>query len=226
MRRENEMTIITTLGGFSGSKAEYELHEAKKHITELEAKLADYKDDISKVLDEKCPSDERHCGCVPILRQQIDKYQKALVLITTMRELSQAITIANNALNERGKYPLAEQSVGDYWVGQLEQLEAQLADAKEDGDKKCDQLVVVRDENARLLDALRKIAEIDPDNMQDDPWELARRALSGETMREEPDAIPVRVKDAFGNSARDQGEIRHKIIADARGCEMTTERES
>jgi hypothetical protein len=109
---------------------ELRLVKQKARITELETKLADYKDDISKVLDEKCPSDERHCGCVPILRQRIDKYQTALVLITTMRELSQAITIANNALNERGKYPLAEQSVGDYWVGQLEQLEAQLAEAR------------------------------------------------------------------------------------------------
>jgi len=39
----------------------------------------------------RCPTDEKHCGCVPILRGQINNYQKALELI---------ITLAKRALEE------------------------------------------------------------------------------------------------------------------------------
>jgi len=39
-------------------------------------------------------------GCVPILRGQINNYQKALELIITVSELSQAITLARRALEE------------------------------------------------------------------------------------------------------------------------------
>jgi len=99
------------------------LNNVEREVEHLRNIISDYRDDISRVLDEKCPTDERHCGCVPILRGQINKYQKALVLITTMPELSQAITIAKNVLRERGKYTWTEQSVGEYWVTQLEMLQ-------------------------------------------------------------------------------------------------------
>ena len=98
-------------------------NKIEKEVEQLRNIIADYRDDVKRVLDEKCPTDERHCGCVPILRKQINKYQKALILITTMPELSQAITIARNALGERGKYTWVEESVGEYWVGQLEMLQ-------------------------------------------------------------------------------------------------------
>lgn len=98
-------------------------NKIEKEVEQLRNIIADYRDDVKRVLDEKCPTDERHCGCVPILREQINKYQKALILITTMPELSQAITIARNALVERGKYTWVEESVGEYWVGQLEMLQ-------------------------------------------------------------------------------------------------------
>lgn len=55
------------------------LHE----IERLQNVISDYRDDFAKVLDEKCPSDERHCGCVPILRKQLDLYKNALMRITT-----------------------------------------------------------------------------------------------------------------------------------------------
>jgi hypothetical protein len=93
-----------------------------KRIAELRDVIGDYRNDVSRVLDEKCPSDERHCGCVPILRDQLNKYQKALILITTMPGLSQA-TIAREALQERGKFIWTEQSVGEYWVTQLDILQ-------------------------------------------------------------------------------------------------------
>jgi len=56
------------------------LHECKAleaENAELRDVIGDYRSDASRVLDEKCPSDERHCGCVPILRDQLNKYQKA-----------------------------------------------------------------------------------------------------------------------------------------------------
>ena len=92
-------------------------------IAELRDVIGDYRNDVSRVLDEKCPSDERHCGCVPILRDQLNKYQKALILITTMPELSQATTIAREAVQERGKFIWTEQSVGKYWVTKLDILQ-------------------------------------------------------------------------------------------------------
>lgn len=98
-------------------------NKIEKEVEQLRNIIADYRDDVKRVLDEKCPTDERHCGCVPILRKQINKYQKALILITTMPELSQAITIARNALGEREIYTWVEESVGEYWVGQLEMLQ-------------------------------------------------------------------------------------------------------
>ena len=76
------------------------MNETKKNQIELESLgeyeklksiVEDYRADTARVLNEKCPSDERHCGCVPILRRQLNNYQKALELI---------ITLAKRALEE------------------------------------------------------------------------------------------------------------------------------
>ncbi len=40
------------------------------------------------------------CGCVPILRGEINNYKKTLELIINVSELSQAITLARRALEE------------------------------------------------------------------------------------------------------------------------------
>lgn len=120
------------------------------------------------VLDEKCPSDERHCGCVPILRDQLNKYQKALILITTMPELSQATTIAREALQERGKFIWTEQSVGEYWVTKLDILQDQYDALEKDYADVCQkrleaadvfsrQIIELEAENAELEAAQRWI---------------------------------------------------------------------
>jgi len=44
----------------------------------LKGVIADYRQDIARVLDEQCPTDERHCGCVPILRAEIERLRGAL----------------------------------------------------------------------------------------------------------------------------------------------------
>ena len=129
-------------------------------IAELRGVISDYRNDASRVLDEKCPSDERHCGCVPILRDQLNKYQKALILITTMPGLSQA-TIAREALQERGKFIWTEQSVGEYWVTKLDILQDKFDTLEKDYADVCQkrleaadvfsrQIIELESENAEL----------------------------------------------------------------------------
>ena len=45
-------------------------------IERLQMIIDDYRQDTATVLDEKCASDERHCGCVPTLREEIKRLQK------------------------------------------------------------------------------------------------------------------------------------------------------
>jgi len=139
-------------------KENFRLKEANEDV---QSRLDDYRNDASRVLDEKCPSDERHCGCVPILRDQLNKYQKALILITTMPELSQATTIAREALQERGKFIWTEQSVGEYWVTKLDILQDQYDALEKDYADVCQkrleaaevwsrQIIELESENAEL----------------------------------------------------------------------------
>jgi len=144
-------------------------------IAELRDVIGDYRNDVSRVLDEKCPSDERHCGCVPILRDQLNKYQKALILITTMPGLSQA-TIAREALQERGKFIWTEQSVGEYWVTKLDILQDKFDTLEKDYADVCQkrleaadvfsrQIIELESENAELKADLKnknaRIAELE-----------------------------------------------------------------
>jgi hypothetical protein len=46
---------------------------AQKQIERLTARLADWEDDRAKILNEVCPSDEVHCGCVPVLRAGVER---------------------------------------------------------------------------------------------------------------------------------------------------------
>ena len=139
-------------------------------IAELRDVIGDYRNDVSRVLDEKCPSDERHCGCVPILRDQLNKYQKALILITTMPELSQATIIAREALQERGKFIWTEQSVGEYWVTKLDILQDKFDTLEKDYADVCQkrleaadvfsrQIIELESENAELEAELAKMKE-------------------------------------------------------------------
>ena len=122
-------------------------------IAELRDVIGDYRNDVSRVLDEKCPSDERHCGCVPILRDQLNKYQKALILITTMPGLSQA-TIAREALQERGKFIWTEQSVGEYWVTKLDILQDKFDTLEKDYADVCQKRLEAADVFSRQITEL------------------------------------------------------------------------
>ena len=84
-------------------------------------RLQEYRDDTAKVLNEKCPTDERHCGCVPILRKSNHCYRNALALITTMTDVSEMRIIADKALGESLADVSAAKACGEYWVQRLEQ---------------------------------------------------------------------------------------------------------
>lgn len=76
----------------------YMLAEVEEKLTSVEEENArlkmiidDYRSDTVRVLNDRCPTDEKHCGCVPILRGQINNYQKSLEL---------RIIVAKRALEE------------------------------------------------------------------------------------------------------------------------------
>ena len=47
-------------------------------IERLREIIDDYRESISKVLDDRCPADECHCGCVPILQNEVERLREAL----------------------------------------------------------------------------------------------------------------------------------------------------
>jgi len=50
----------------------------REEITRLRDELQDIRDGNQIILDEKCASDEVHCGCVPTLRKEIERLREAL----------------------------------------------------------------------------------------------------------------------------------------------------
>ena len=58
----------------------YELTQKLAHAQVENEELKEESDEFDKlykrVIDEKCPSDELHCTCVPILRMEIDRLNK------------------------------------------------------------------------------------------------------------------------------------------------------
>jgi hypothetical protein len=53
-------------------------HELHLMVVQLREELADIKDGNRIILDEKCASDEKHCGCVPVLRGEIERLRAGL----------------------------------------------------------------------------------------------------------------------------------------------------
>lgn len=94
-------------------------------------RIDDYQTSFKVVLDEKCPKDEIHCGCVPILKYTLSNYRNNMVLITTFPEEPNSIitikNIANNTLNENfyNDYSASKQ-VGEFWVERLNEKEYEL----------------------------------------------------------------------------------------------------
>lgn len=102
----------------------------KRENERLQDIVDDYREWFAKVLDDKCPTDERHCGCVPILRKQLSNYQNALVVITAFPSSKQQTfsenkmqEVANNALDYRAGQKI---DACEYWVEKVSDLESEL----------------------------------------------------------------------------------------------------
>ena len=51
-------------------RLEHEIAKCKEANEDVQSRLDDYRQDYAKVVNDLCPTDERHCGCVPILRRE------------------------------------------------------------------------------------------------------------------------------------------------------------
>ena len=51
-------------------RLEREIAKCKEANRDAQSRLDDYRQDYAKVVNDLCPTDERHCGCVPILRRE------------------------------------------------------------------------------------------------------------------------------------------------------------
>ena len=52
--------------------------ELKERNKELQAEIDDSNESFKMIMDEKCSVDERHCTCVPFLRERITELEKLL----------------------------------------------------------------------------------------------------------------------------------------------------
>jgi hypothetical protein len=77
-----------------------EMGEEIDQLRAENARLREWKTDVENsqriVLEEKCAPDEKHCGCVPILRQELARLREALDrLVAAERE--ECAKLAENA---------------------------------------------------------------------------------------------------------------------------------
>jgi len=67
------------------------------NLSQMKDRLDDYRQDYAKVVNEQCPHDEVHCGCVPILR----RYQR--LTDEDLANAKEELKIRREALEERIK---------------------------------------------------------------------------------------------------------------------------
>jgi hypothetical protein len=60
--------------------------EARAEVERLRERVRDYEDDAKTVLADRCALDERHCSCVPHLRQEVERLRDEADLLRTGRE--------------------------------------------------------------------------------------------------------------------------------------------
>lgn len=67
--------------------AEAKAKDVGKILSDAIDRLKDYEKERAIVLNEKCPSDEKHCSCVPTLRKRIRDLEKSIRKIQSEFEL-------------------------------------------------------------------------------------------------------------------------------------------
>lgn len=97
-------------------KENIKLKEANEDVN---SRLDDYRQDYAKVVNDNCPTDERHCGCVPILRREnrlmAEELADAKDELKHRRDaLIDAQEIYNDANNHRFRYLSALELIASF----------------------------------------------------------------------------------------------------------------
>jgi hypothetical protein len=72
------------------------LCHALERAQKAEAEVAEIKESFAFVMSEKCPEDEIHCGCVPILRAENTKLRDLLERALNGWHLSIPVPLTHN----------------------------------------------------------------------------------------------------------------------------------
>lgn len=91
----------------------------KETNEDLKSRLDDYRQDYAKVTNDQCPTDEIHCGCVPILRRENRLLSEELAnakdeLKYRRDALIDAQNIYNEANNHRMRYLTALELIASF----------------------------------------------------------------------------------------------------------------
>jgi predicted RNase H-like nuclease (RuvC/YqgF family) len=97
-------------------KENFKLKEANEDV---QSRLDDYRQDYATVVNDQCPTDERHCGCVPILRREnrilSEDLENAKDELKHRRDaLIDAQNIYNDANNHRMRYLTALELIASF----------------------------------------------------------------------------------------------------------------
>jgi len=98
---------------------EKEIYKLKEANEDVQSRLDDYRQDYAKVVNDLCPTDERHCGCVPILRREnrimAEDLANAKDELKHRRDaLIDAQEIYNDANNHRFRYLSALELIASF----------------------------------------------------------------------------------------------------------------
>lgn len=98
---------------------EQENAKLKEANEDVQSRLDDYRQDYAKVVNDKCPSDEIHCGCVPILRREnrllAEELENAKDELKNRRDaLIDAQEIYNTANQHRFRYLSALELIASF----------------------------------------------------------------------------------------------------------------
>ena len=100
----------------------------KSELTAMQAENERLKDELSaiaevhkQVMEERCPSDEKHCTCVPVLRREIEQLKTdKLIWLTEKEQMTDNFQKCKQA--------------AEYWKGQAEQLKSDKRELVEAGE--------------------------------------------------------------------------------------------